>query len=127
MNIDFPSCDLTFQYQFSPNTLPICKQSQDYFGKIILDLDFSYCVLRSACRKFSVKISIEWKNRYFSRSFFVYNIFPVLTPYTVKTNFISTCEISEKARYGKISFISHVLISFSDNSHENFPAKNMKT
>jgi hypothetical protein len=47
--------------------------------------------------------------------------------YTVKTNFISTCEISEKAHYGKISFISHVLISFSDNSHEKFPAKNMKT
>jgi hypothetical protein len=45
--------------------------------------------------------------------------------YTVKTNFISTCEISEKARNGKISFAETEKIFFSYNPHENFPAKKM--
>jgi hypothetical protein len=45
--------------------------------------------------------------------------------YTVKTNFISTCEISEKARDGKISFAETEKIFFSYNPHENFPAKKM--
>jgi hypothetical protein len=44
---------------------------------------------------------------------------------TVKTNFISTCEISEKARDGKISFAEKEKIFFSYNPHENFPAKKM--
>ncbi len=38
-------------------------------------------------------------------------------------NFISTCEISEKARDGKISFAETEKIFFSYNPHENFPAK----
>jgi hypothetical protein len=40
--------------------------------------------------------------------------------YTVKTNFISTCEISEKARDGKISFAETEKIFFSYNPHEHF-------
>ncbi len=46
-----------------------------------------------------------------------------LDSFTVKTNFISTCEISEKARDGKISFAETEKIFFSYNPHENFPAK----